>query len=46
MSEAGVEAESALERYGPLQHEFEQRGGYTYETRIRQTLTGLGFDAG
>ena len=28
-----------------LQHEFERRGGYTYETRIRQTLTGLGFDA-
>jgi len=37
------QAGSALERYGPLQHEFERRGGYTYETRIRQTLTGLGF---
>ena len=36
---------SALARYGPLQQEFERRGGYTYETRIRQTLTGLGFDA-
>jgi ATP-binding cassette subfamily F protein 3 len=33
-----------LERYGSLQHEFERRGGYTYETRIRQTLSGLGFD--
>ncbi len=32
-----------LERYGLLQHEFERRGGYTYQTRIRQVLTGLGF---
>jgi ATP-binding cassette subfamily F protein 3 len=37
-------ADSALERYGTLQQEFERRGGYTYETRIRQTLTGLGFE--
>ena len=44
MSDSG-QAEDALARYGPLQHEFERRGGYTYETRIRQTLTGLGFDA-
>ena len=39
--EAGLEA--ALEAYGKLQTEFERLGGYTYETRIRQTLTGLGF---
>lgn len=38
------QAEAALERYGRLQAEFERRGGYTYETRIRQTLSGLGFD--
>jgi ATP-binding cassette subfamily F protein 3 len=38
-------ADAALERYAKLQPEFEQRGGYTYETRIRQTLSGLGFDA-
>ena len=44
MSDA-EQAQAALERYGTLQHEFERRGGYTYETRIRQTLTGLGFDA-
>lgn len=31
-------------KYGALQHEFERRGGYTYQTRIRQVLTGLGFD--
>jgi ATP-binding cassette subfamily F protein 3 len=35
--------ESALETYGKLQAEYERLGGYTYETRIRQTLTGLGF---
>jgi ATP-binding cassette, subfamily F, member 3 len=36
--------ESILEKYGELQHEFERRGGYTYQTRIRQVLSGLGFD--
>ncbi|CAG0998082.1 partial Energy-dependent translational throttle protein EttA, partial [Anaerolineae bacterium] len=35
----------AIGRYGKLQEDFERRGGYTYETRIRQVLTGLGFDA-
>jgi len=34
-----------LERYGELQAAFELRGGYTYETRIRQVLSGLGFAA-
>jgi ATP-binding cassette subfamily F protein 3 len=38
-------AEAALARYGQLQESFERQGGYTYETRIRQTLTGLGFEA-
>jgi len=32
-----------LGNYGQLQNEFEVAGGYLYETRIRQTLTGLGF---
>ena len=36
--------EEALSRYGPLQHEFERRGGYTFQVRIKQILTGLGFD--
>lgn len=40
-TETGLE--SALDSYGRLQVEFERLGGYTYETRIRQTLTGLGF---
>ena len=35
--------DQALGRYGPLQHEFERRGGYSYPTRIKQVLTGLGF---
>src|SRR5688572_13203537 len=39
-------AEEVLEKYGTMQHEFERRGGYTYQTRIRQVLGGLGFQAG
>src|SRR5512141_1923804 len=34
----------ALDRYGPLQEDFERRGGYTFQVRIKQVLTGLGFD--
>ena len=45
MSEA-EKREQALARYGPLQHEFERRGGYDYPTRIKQVLTGLGFSSG
>jgi len=37
------QTEDVLLRYGPMQEEFERRGGYVYETRIRQTLSGLGF---
>ncbi|MFH2039032.1 MAG: ribosomal protection-like ABC-F family protein [Chloroflexota bacterium] len=37
-------AEQALSKYGPLQQEFERKGGYSYPTRIRQVLTGLGFN--
>lgn len=32
-----------IERYGREQHQFELDGGYTYETRARQVLQGLGF---
>lgn len=35
--------DEALERYGSLQSEFERRGGYEYETRIKMVLSGLGF---
>src|SRR5215216_3204874 len=36
--------ELALVRYGTVQHDFERRGGYVYQVRIKQVLTGLGFD--
>jgi ATP-binding cassette, subfamily F, member 3 len=39
-----VKREQALVSYGTLQHNFEQRGGYVYQVRIKQVLTGLGFD--
>ncbi|MBL8097908.1 MAG: ABC-F family ATP-binding cassette domain-containing protein [Anaerolineales bacterium] len=35
---------NVIEEYGKLQEVFERGGGYTYETRIKQVLTGLGFD--
>jgi ATP-binding cassette subfamily F protein 3 len=38
-----VNREEALERYGKAQEAFELAGGYTYEQRIQQVLTGLGF---
>jgi len=37
-------ADEVMERYGKLQHDFDESGGYNYPTRIRQVLTGLGFD--
>ncbi len=37
--------EQIIARYGKLQEDFERDGGYTFETRIKQVLTGLGFDA-
>jgi len=39
------EAQSFFELYGTLQHDYEAAGGYSYETRIRQVLNGLGFSA-
>jgi ATP-binding cassette subfamily F protein 3 len=37
------QAEEAVARYGSLEQAFEQRGGYTYDVQIKQTLSGLGF---
>jgi ATP-binding cassette subfamily F protein 3 len=37
------QADAALEDYGRIQLEFDHRGGYSFEHRIRQTLSGLGF---
>ena len=36
-------AGETLEHYGRLQEAFERQGGYTYDLRIRQILSGLGF---
>lgn len=38
------EAEEAMERYGKIQARFDHRDGYTYQNRIEQVLTGLGFE--
>ena len=32
-----------LRRYGALQAEYERRGGYTYHSRLRRVLQGMGF---
>jgi ATP-binding cassette subfamily F protein 3 len=37
-----AQAEQAMQRYGPLQHEFEAAGGYSYPARVRQVLHGVG----
>ena len=36
------ELQRLLDRYGDLQETFERSGGYDYELRIQQTLSGLG----
>jgi ATP-binding cassette subfamily F protein 3 len=43
MADSGTQ-ERALERYGTALEAFELAGGYTYEQRIDQVLSGLGFD--
>ena len=35
--------EDLLAQYGSLQARFDHMGGYTFETQLRMTLTGLGF---
>jgi ATP-binding cassette subfamily F protein 3 len=40
---AGNASEELLSRYGARQEAFELAGGYEYELRIQQVLTGLGF---
>ncbi|OGO60298.1 MAG: hypothetical protein A2032_02620 [Chloroflexi bacterium RBG_19FT_COMBO_49_13] len=37
------QVDQAIEKYGRLQAQFEQQGGYTYIHRIQQVLSGLGF---
>ncbi|MCC7361900.1 MAG: ABC-F family ATP-binding cassette domain-containing protein [Anaerolineales bacterium] len=43
---AGHHTAALLEEYGDRQAAFAQAGGYDYEVRIQQTLTGLGFGRG
>jgi ATP-binding cassette subfamily F protein 3 len=35
--------EKILQKYGELQEEYEKAGGYTYEDKIKNVLSGLGF---
>jgi ATP-binding cassette subfamily F protein 3 len=44
MADEPDQCEAVLERYGELLERFEHAGGYTYEQRIVQTLSALGFD--
>jgi len=39
----GAIFDALMEEYGELSQQFEQQGGYDYETRIDQVLLGLGF---
>ena len=40
------EIDVLVERFGEVQHRFEDLGGYDLEARAREILAGLGFDAG
>ncbi len=42
LADASDEAD-VLQRYAALQHDFEVRGGYTVDVKIKTVLTGLGF---
>ena len=42
---SGQMSDTLLEEYSALQVEFEAAGGYDYELRTKQTLSGLGFNA-
>ncbi len=41
--ERAGELDEVLERFGEVQHEYQQRGGYELEARAREVLHGLGF---
>ncbi|MGQ9457962.1 MAG: ATP-binding cassette domain-containing protein [Anaerolineae bacterium] len=42
MAAQNVPDQGLLDRYGALLEDFEKAGGYAFEARIRQVLTGLG----
>lgn len=39
----GKELSAFMEQYADLQHEFEQKDGYSYKSRMKGVLKGLGF---
>ncbi|MCA9927102.1 MAG: ABC-F family ATP-binding cassette domain-containing protein [Anaerolineales bacterium] len=41
---AGKQSDESMAAYSKLQMQFEMAGGYDYELRVQQVLTGLGFD--
>jgi len=43
MGQPDAATNDLVDRYGTLQVRFENMGGYTYESRIKQVLSGLGF---
>jgi ATP-binding cassette subfamily F protein 3 len=43
MSRSKEDNQELMSRYGTLQTDFENRGGYTYQVKMRQVLAGLGF---
>ena len=46
MAEPSSNHDALLTRYGTLQHDFEVRGGYEIDARIKRVLGGLGFKPG
>jgi ATP-binding cassette, subfamily F, member 3 len=44
MSHSDKSSEDLVSRYGSLQAKFEALGGYTYESRVKAVLAGLGFN--
>ncbi|RMF78500.1 MAG: ABC transporter ATP-binding protein [Chloroflexi bacterium] len=45
LEHALADDERLIERYGVLQDAFDRAGGYTYQTRIKMVLSGVGFSA-
>ncbi|MFN2568062.1 MAG: ABC-F family ATP-binding cassette domain-containing protein, partial [Candidatus Dormibacteria bacterium] len=42
MAEPGAEVQPVLDRYGDVQHRYQDSGGYDLESRAREALGGLG----
>lgn len=43
MEEDKTNLEKTINEYGELEEEFEDKGGYTYEVRLKAALIGIGF---